>query len=264
LIEADEQRRMSPMNANTRKLVVWVLVAIGLGILAIVGYRRSEAPKSAMQAQAGYPVAPDFNLTDVHGARLTLRNYQGKVVLLDFFATWCGPCRMEIPGLVALQQKYRDQGLRVVGITVEDAAPSVRKFYQIVPLNYPVAMADEKTPALYGGIEGLPTTFLIGRDGRVYARLVGAVPASELELDVRALLDARKGNLSPAFTPSPGDSANAPRNVALAVNGERVAVSKTEHTEPSPQGRCNCGCNMSRGQCAGSGHMCGPAGKGKE
>jgi thiol-disulfide isomerase/thioredoxin len=251
------------MNVNTKKLVVWVLVATGLGILAALSYKKFEPPNSAIEAHEDYPKAPDFRLTDLRGRSVTLSDYQGKVVLLDFWATWCGPCRAEIPELIALQQRYGEQGLRVIGISVDDDPHAVRQFYKSVALNYPVAMANGQTEALYGGIQGLPTTFLVGRDGRVYICYVGAVAVSDLESDIRALLDTRNGGPPPTFGQSTAESAGISADLALDIKRERSGVSKAEYIAPSAQGRCNCGCNMSGGKCGGSGHMCGSMARSK-
>src|SRR5437762_9245490 len=140
------------------------------------------------------PLAPDFTLTALNGQKLSLADYKGKVVLLDFWATWCGPCRIEIPGFIGLQNKYRDQGFSVVGVSLDtgsDAADQVREFYREFKMNYPVALGDDKVSELYGGILGLPTTFLIGRDGRIYSKHPGATPASVFEEEVKTLLGAK-------------------------------------------------------------------------
>jgi len=137
----------------------------------------------------GLPVAPLFSLQDLDGAALNLADYKGKVVLLDFWATWCGPCRSEIPGFVDLQNRYRDQGFQVIGVSVDESAKPVRKFREQYRMNYPVAMCDRNVRQLYGGLSGIPTTLLIGRDGRVYSKVVGAsADLGEFDQRIQALL----------------------------------------------------------------------------
>jgi thiol-disulfide isomerase/thioredoxin len=108
------------------------------------------------------------------GQKIDLADYRGKVVLLSFWASWCPYCRKLIPALVGFQSQHYGEGLRVVGIAVRDQKEAVRSYCQRVNVNYPVAMGDADTQKLYGGISGLPTTVLIGRDGRIYRRFVGA------------------------------------------------------------------------------------------
>ena len=140
-----------------------------------------------------HPVAPKFRLQDIAGRPLELSDYRGKVVLLDFWATWCTPCRWQVPELVELQAKYRTRGLRVIGISMDDEAKPVRVFYKDFEMNYPVAMGGDPVADLFGRVPGLPTTFLIGRDGRIHDKHVGARGMSFFEPKVRTLLAADLG-----------------------------------------------------------------------
>jgi len=124
-------------------------------------------------ADNDHPYAARFRLVALSGQKIDLADYQGKVVLLNFWASWCPHCRKLIPALVGLQDQYYDKGLRIVGIAVSDHKPAVQSFYKHGNINYPVAMGDAAIRQLYGGVSGLPTTVLIGRDGRIYRRLVG-------------------------------------------------------------------------------------------
>ena len=132
--------------------------------------------------------APDFNLPQLDGGDLRLSAYRGKVVLLNFWATWCDPCREEIPHFVELQQRYASSGLQIIGVSMDDSSDPVRPFYQQFHMNYPVVMGTAQTGALYGGILGLPITFLIDRDGHIYAKHIGATSAEVFEKDIRSLL----------------------------------------------------------------------------
>ena len=136
-------------------------------------------------------IAPDFTLPQLNGQPLTLSAYRGKVVLLDFWATWCVPCREEIPHFVELQQKYGDQGFQIIGISMDDSADPVPGFYQQFHMNYPVVMGNARIGEAYGGVLGLPIAFLIDRDGRIVAKHIGATNAPIFEKEISSLVDTR-------------------------------------------------------------------------
>ncbi len=119
------------------------------------------------------PYAARFSLVSITGQKIDLADYKGKVVLLNFWASWCPHCRRMIPELVGLHDQYYSKGLRIVGIAVSDHKQAVEAFYQHGNISYPIAMGDAYTRGLYGGVSGLPTTVLIGRDGRIYSRFEG-------------------------------------------------------------------------------------------
>jgi peroxiredoxin len=133
--------------------------------------------------------APAWKLKDVDGNPVTLSQFKGKVVVLDFWATWCPPCRTEIPGYVALQKKYADDGLVVVGISVDtDGVAPVKKFMKDIGINYVVVMADDAVQDAYGPLQGYPTTFIIDRDGQIRNKKLGREPAAQYEKEVLAVL----------------------------------------------------------------------------
>jgi thiol-disulfide isomerase/thioredoxin len=189
------------------KLLGGAVVAIALVVGLYLANRYWIAPvatraKASASSSSDYPLAPDFTLPELNGQKLSLSDYKGKVVLLDFWATWCGPCRMEIPGFVQLQNKYRDQGFTVIGVSLDADDEPVKEFYSEFKMNYPVAMnGDKKVDLLYGGIIGLPTAYLIGRDGRIYAKHPGAQPTSVFEDEVKSLLDVPSTSEATNFHP---------------------------------------------------------------
>ena len=156
------------------------------GVAFYVGFHRRIGTSRGFAAKQSE--APDFSLPQLNGQSLRLSAYRGKVVLLDFWATWCTPCREETPHLVEMQNKYRDQGLQVIGVSMDDSPDPVREFYRQFHMNYPVVMGNADIGERYGGVLGLPIAFIIDRSGRVYAKHIGATEASVLEQDVRTVL----------------------------------------------------------------------------
>ncbi len=171
----------------SKKSIAIALAATAAALaLLIGGARRMTAPEpSAARVVPPVSTAPDFSLVALDGRQIHLSDYKGKVVLVDFWATWCSPCRTEIPRFVEWQQKYGEQGFQTIGISMDDTAKPVRAFYQEFKLNYPVAMGNEKVAQAYGGVLGLPVNVLVGRDGRIIAKYVGMTDLRELEDEIR-------------------------------------------------------------------------------
>jgi cytochrome c biogenesis protein CcmG, thiol:disulfide interchange protein DsbE len=163
------------------------LWAVALAVLVIAGllyFGRSRSGPGARQRS----IAPDFTLTQLDGNELRLSSLRGKVVLLDFWATWCVPCREEIPHFVELQQKYGSQGLQIVGVSMDDSVDPVRPSAEKFQINYPIVMGNAKIGELYGGVLGLPIAFMIGRDGRIDRKHIGATKPAVFESEIVNLL----------------------------------------------------------------------------
>ncbi len=128
---------------------------------------------------------------DLNGAKINLKSLRGKVVLLNFWATWCAPCQIEMPTFSAWQQKYGSQGLQVVGISMDDDVAPVRKVVKKLKTNYPIAMGDAKLGERYGGVMGLPLSYLIDRNGVVRARFQGETNLGTIEKQLKTMLEKR-------------------------------------------------------------------------
>ena len=178
------------------------------------------------------PYAARFSLVSITGQKIDLAEYKGKVVLLNFWASWCPHCRRMIPSLVGLHDQYYSKGLRIVGIAVSDHKQAVEEFYQHGNISYPIAMGDAYTRRLYGGVSGLPTTVLIGRDGRIYSRFEGEPrDIGTLEEKIKRLLarpagspDANQQTVAQAA--SPGEPAITTAMVVGASSPVPAAASE--------------------------------------
>jgi peroxiredoxin len=133
-------------------------------------------------------VAPDFTRTDLSGNSLSLHRYRGKLVLLNFWATWCAPCLTEIPTFEAWQNTYGAAGLQIVGISMDDDSAPVKRAYAKYHLNYPVAMGDTQLAQSFGGVLGLPLSYLIDPEGRIVGRYQGDLDLTQLEAKIKSML----------------------------------------------------------------------------
>ena len=144
------------------------------------------------QANAAITAAPDWQLKDLDGQTVKLSDFKGRVVILNFWAFWCGPCRAEIPGFIELQKQYAAQGLTVVGLSLDyDEESFVKSFVMAAGINYPVVLGAEKTAADYGGITAIPVTFVLDRKGNIVASHQGAQPKKVFESEILPLLEQK-------------------------------------------------------------------------
>jgi len=251
----------APRKASRGKLLIGAVLAVALvaGLYLVNRYWIAPALRTQAMSNGDHPEAPPISLTDIEGKKLDLADYKGKVVVLDFWATWCGPCRIEIPGLIELQNKYANRGFSVIGISMDDESGSVVEFYKEFKMNYPVAVGNQGVGELYGGIFGLPTTFLIGRDGRIYAKHTGATGVDVMEDEVQQLLamspDTEKTSFKPALAAGTstkielGDPAAIDSEVPGVNLAKLTAAQKESLKKQLTEQHCPCGCNFTLLKC---------------
>jgi len=168
--------------------------AVVAGTLFIGCSSGVRAAESVKPEKDRHP-AVDFTLKDADGKTVKLSDYKGKVVLLDFFATWCGPCKIEIPWFMEFERKHKDRGFSVLGVSMDDEGWEVVKpFLQDLNVNYRVVIGNDFTAQAYGGVDALPTTFLIDREGRIAAVHVGLAGKKDFENGIEKLLQSPAGN----------------------------------------------------------------------
>jgi thiol-disulfide isomerase/thioredoxin len=196
--------------------------------------------------------APDLNAKDLNGNQLSLDAYKGKVVLLNFWATWCGPCRAEIPSLIRLQDAYKDR-LQIIGMDVDDDDPEqLRAFVKQQGINYPIAITSTAVRLAYGGIPALPTVFLVNQDSKVVQKHVGLFNPMLYEIEARALLDMP--------VPARVETFDDTGEVFLKHADRATMLPGVDTSKLTPEQRmaalhklnaesCNCGCKYTLAQC---------------
>ena len=137
-------------------------------------------------------MAPDFTRSDLTGRQVHLADYRGKLVLLNFWATWCAPCRKEMPLFSEWQRDYRAQGLQIIGISMDDDIASVKQLLAQRPVRYPIVMGDARLGERFGGVLGLPLSFLIDAQGRIVARYQGEGDLADMEAKLKQLLPRQR------------------------------------------------------------------------
>ncbi len=168
----------------SRIQVAAVSLALGLFLAAC------SHPPRELKSEAQRQNAPNFTLKDADGNPVHLTDYRGKVVLVNFWATWCGPCEVEIPWFVEFEQKYKDQGFAVLGLSMDDDGwKSVRPYIASHKINYRVMIASEVVSQQFGDIESLPTSFVLDRQGRIATNHVGLVDKRDYQNEILKLLE---------------------------------------------------------------------------
>ena len=190
---------------NTTRWVIAAAAAVFVGVLTVSGMlgrpksvvvespsSSSEAPGAtgAVTCKAESKANLNYTVKDMNGASVKLADYKGKVILVNFWATWCPPCKAELPGLIELYDRYKDQGLVVLGISGDDDAETLRAFASEWKINYPMIVGRDETDLMdsYGPIYGYPISVIVGRDGSVCGKHVGPATKEEFEREIKALL----------------------------------------------------------------------------
>ena len=174
------------------KIVPTALAVAVVATLVALNGCDSTTVRAAVKSDKERKAAPDFALKDIDGKTVHLSDYKGKVVLLDFWATWCAPCKIEIPWFMSFEQQYKDKGFAVLGVSMDDEGWTVVKPYlQQMKINSRVVLGNDKVGDQYGGVDSLPTTLLIDRQGRIAATHVGLSGGKEdFQNDIVHLLAA--------------------------------------------------------------------------
>jgi len=234
-------------------LLVQLTLCFTLMLLVVPQLRaQDERNMPAIRFVRNPDPAPDFKLDTLDGKPLTLASSRGKVVLLNFWATWCGPCLAEIPDLIELQTKYKDR-LQIIGLTVDDDDPAaIGKVVQEAGINYPVAMASPAVRFKYGGIAALPTSFVLDSQGRVVQKHEGLRDPALYETEIRALLDLPINARVETFEDTGeiflthADRANQLPGVDLS---KLTAEQKQAALHRFNAETCSCGCKFTLAQC---------------
>jgi peroxiredoxin len=174
-----------------RDPVVLIVVAMVIALMLVFGFNmaRKPAPTEASSNALAGKSAPDFTLQSLDGKTVHLSDYRGKAVVLNFWATWCAPCKIEMPWFVDLQKKYAPEGLQLVGVAMDDATPKeIADFAKQMSVNYPILIGKEAVGQAYGGVPFMPETFYIDRNGKIIENAFGLKSRSEIEDDMKKII----------------------------------------------------------------------------
>src|SRR4030088_1291870 len=181
--------------------MVLVVVALVVALMLYVGFHMARRTGSTPRI-AKSTVAPYFSLESLDGKSVRLSDLRGKAVLLNFWATWCGPCKIEMPWFVELQNQYGAQGLQIIGVAMDDASKEdIAKFAKDMGVNYPILIGKEAVGDAYGGVPALPESFFIGRDGKLVDNIIGLKGKGEIEDAVKKALDTQPSSTQTAAVP---------------------------------------------------------------
>jgi peroxiredoxin len=200
-----------------RNLVVILVIVVALGLMTWSGYQNLQRRRAAQKAQPHVTVldqsnqtvqqdvasdeglpnlrgkkAPAFTLKTEDGRKVSLADYKGKAVLVNFWATWCVPCKLEMPWFVDLHKQYASQGFEILGVNEDETKDhaQIGKFTKKIGVNYPILLGNDASSKAYGGIDVLPTSFYVGRDGKVVEEAVGLISRDEIEANIKKALAA--------------------------------------------------------------------------
>ena len=175
-----------------RNPVAIIVTAMVVSLMLVIGMNLARKPIPPPGPEGRGETAPDFALQSLEGKTVHLSDYRGKAVLLNFWATWCAPCKIEMPWFVELQNKYGPQGLQIVGVAMDDASfGNISDFARDMGVNYPVLVGKESVGDAYGGVQFLPENFYIDRNGRVVNRAFGLKGKDEVEDEIKKILASR-------------------------------------------------------------------------
>ena len=178
------------MPMSTRRGLLLCSAALLAAVLPGCSSGSSRVEAAAVKAETGRKAAPDFALKDLNGNTAKLSDYRGKVVLLNFWATWCGPCKIEIPWFIEFEQTYKDRGFAVLGVAMDDEGwEAVKPYLLSRKINYRVVLGNDAVAQQYGGIDSLPTTFVIDRGGKIASTHEGLVSRHDYEDEIKQLLE---------------------------------------------------------------------------
>ena len=185
------RRRLPKGATSTVAALAIVFASSWLAPRTLASGRGAAAPVAARACDAKVkPAKLNFTLKDLAGQKVALADLKGKVIILDFWATWCIPCRTEIPGFVALQAKYADRGLQIVGVSVDDPPDKLKPYVAQMQMNYPVLQGKDHGDLLdaFGPIPSIPVSVVIGRDGSICTKHIGIAPMETFEQELEGLL----------------------------------------------------------------------------